>query len=272
MELKKIEFSLEQVKLIKTQIAPQATDDELKLFLYQCQRTGLDPLTRQIYAIHRKQRNADGSYTNKMSIQTSIDGFRVIAERSGLYAGQDEPVFEKNDKGELICAKVTVYRFASDGTRYPAATGVAYWEEYVQAYQGKPSGLWAKAPHVMISKVAEAVALRKAFPQDLSGLYTGDEMDQVEPEIKEKPVFEEAVVVETKSEFKLEPQNVKANNNVTYGTKEKPLITNLGFKKAMEMAAIDPTIYEKTKKKYSLHPDQDRMLKNEYYQKQIHSK
>lgn len=175
-ELVKLDFSQEQINLIKSQIAPKATDDELKLFIYQAKRTGLDPLARQIYAIHRKQNGVD-----KMTIQTSIDGFRVIAERSGDYGGQDEPVFVK-EEGKLYC-KVTVYRFRGD-VRYPAAVGVAYWDEYCPIYNGQPSGLWSKMPHTMLSKVAEALALRKAYPQDLSGLYTGDEMsqaDKIEP-------------------------------------------------------------------------------------------
>lgn len=161
---KRIEFLPEQIELIKKQIAPNATDNELKLFLYQAQRTGLDPLNRQIYCIHRG---------GKMTVQTSIDGFRVIAERSGDYAGQDEPVFTVED-GKLICCKVTVYRFRGE-QRYPAAVGVAFLNEYSA---GGP--MWSKMPHTMLSKCAEAVALRKAYPQDLSGLYTNDEMNQAD--------------------------------------------------------------------------------------------
>ena len=176
-ELVKIEYNQDQIALIKSQIAPKANNDELKLFLYQCQRTGLDALSRQIYAIHRWN-SSQGREV--MSIQTSIDGFRVIAERSGDYAGQDEPDFITDDKGKLICAKVKVYRFRND-QRYCAAVGVAYWDEYVQLDKnGNPSGLWKKMPHVMLSKVAEALALRKAYPQDLSGLYTAEEMNQAD--------------------------------------------------------------------------------------------
>jgi phage recombination protein Bet len=164
---KRIEFAPEQVELIKKQIAPNATDNELKLFLYQAQRTGLDPLTRQIYCIHRG---------GKMTIQTSIDGFRVIAERSGDYAGQDEPIFNE-EGGKIISCKVTVYRFKGE-QRYPAAVGLAYMTEYSA---GGP--MWTKMPHTMLSKCAEAVALRKAYPQDLSGLYTSEEMQQSEKEI-----------------------------------------------------------------------------------------
>lgn len=182
MELQKsnsnLTFTQEQVSLIKSQIAPKATDDELKLFLNQCTRTGLDPFSRQIYAIHRKTRDSFGNYVEKMSIQVSIDGFRAIAERSGDYGGQEEPIFDINEKGELVSCKVTVYKFRGN-TRYPAAVGVAYWDEYKQTdFKGNLTSMWAKMPRVMLAKVAESLALRKAYPNDLSGLYTTEEMAQ----------------------------------------------------------------------------------------------
>ena len=248
-DLMKIDFTQEQVDLIKNQIAPNATADELKLFLYQCRRTGLDPLTRQIYAIHRKQRNQDGSYSAKMSIQTSIDGFRVIAERSGTYAGQDKPVFNYDGNGKIQNAEVTVYRFAPDGTRYPAATGVAFWSEYVQEYQGKPQGLWAKMPHTMISKVAEALALRKAYPLDLSGLYTNDEMNQAD-ELNIKPVVVEDTI---------------DNDKYMNIDDDKPQISDSAYNKALDYAKNDSTIYAKTRKKYKLTPEQHNELKQAFY-------
>jgi phage recombination protein Bet len=176
-----LSYTKDQVELVKSQIAPEATVDELKLFLYQAQRTGLDALSRQIYCIHRNVKTPTG-WTKKMTIQTSIDGFRVIAERSGNYGGQSEPIFTEVD-GKLVSCKVSVFRFHND-VRYEAAVAVAYWEEYCQRNnEGKPMGLWAKMPHTMLSKVAEALALRKAYPQDLSGLYTGDEMAQSNEEV-----------------------------------------------------------------------------------------
>jgi phage recombination protein Bet len=167
-----IQFKEEQIELIKQQIAPEATDNELKLFLYQAQRTGLDPLTRQIYCIHRNVKTTEFGkdvWKKKMTIQTSIDGFRVIAERSGEYAGQDEPIYTE-ENGKLISCKITVYKFRGD-VRYPASVGVAYLSEYAQT-----TTIWNKMPRIMLAKVAEALALRKAFPQDLSGLYTSDEI------------------------------------------------------------------------------------------------
>lgn len=177
-----LSYTKDQVELVKSQIAPEATVDELKLFLYQAQRTGLDALSRQIYCIHRNVKTQNG-WTKKMTIQTSIDGFRVIAERSGNYGGQSEPIFTEVD-GKLVSCKVSVFRFHND-VRYEAAVAVAYWEEYCQRNnEGKPMGLWAKMPHTMLSKVAEALAIRKAYPQDLSGLYTGDEMAQSTEEVQ----------------------------------------------------------------------------------------
>lgn len=186
--IEKITFTNDQVDLIKRQIAPKATDDELKLFLYQSKRTGLDPLTRQIYCIHRKSKDQNGNWVERMTIQTSIDGFRVIAERSGDYAGQGEPEFVYNGE-KLICCKVPVFRFRNN-ERYQASVGVAFWDEYVQTDRdGKPIGLWSKMKHTMLSKVAEALALRKAYPQDLSGLYTTEEMQQAD--VKDNPVDQE---------------------------------------------------------------------------------
>jgi phage recombination protein Bet len=169
-ELQVINFNDEQTNLIKTQIAKDCTNSELELFLYQCKQTGLNPLTRQIYAIKR---------SGRMTIQTSIDGFRVIAERSGSYAGQDEPIWEDDEKGFPIKCTVKVYKFTPNfEQRYCAGVGVAHFKEYYPS----PMLLQKSMPHTMIAKVAEALALRKAFPQDLSGLYTGDEMAQSEPQ------------------------------------------------------------------------------------------
>lgn len=152
-------------------------------FLHVCRTTGLDPLTRQIYCIGRFSRGEV-----EWSIQTSIDGFRVIAERSQKYAGQDEaewltetgewvPVFVKALHGpHPLAARVRVYRH--DWTK--PATGIATWDEYAQTKRnGELTDMWNQRGPGQLAKCAEALALRKAFPQDLSGLYTGDEMDKV---------------------------------------------------------------------------------------------
>ena len=157
-------FTGEQLDLIKRTVAKETTNDELQLFLYTCRRTGLDPLAKQIYAIKRK---------GVMAIQTGIDGYRLIADRTGKYAGNDDPIFDSEEVPRR--AVVTVYKMV-DGVRC-GFTSSARWDQYYPG-KGTQSFLWDKMPHLMLGKCAEALALRKAFPADLSGIYTHEEMQQ----------------------------------------------------------------------------------------------
>ena len=165
----------EKIKLIKSTVAMGATDDELQLFLYTCERTGLDPLTRQIHFVKRG---------GKMTIQTGIDGYRAIADRSETLAGIDDPVYDTEKQQHPNKATVTVYRIIG-GERVPFSAS-ARWKEYVP--DGKIAFMWKKMPYLMLGKCAEALALRKAFPNQLSGIYTSEEMAQADsPKVETAP-------------------------------------------------------------------------------------
>ncbi|WP_431781773.1 phage recombination protein Bet [Streptomyces chumphonensis] len=159
--------------------------EELSAFLHLCQRTRLDPFSRQIYLIGRwDSRQQRKVYTP----QTSIDGYRVIAHRAAAEAGhalgyEDTLWCAKDGRWQDVwlsdappaAAKVTVVR---NGMRFSA---VARYSEYVQTKKdGGTSGLWGKMPATMTAKCAEALALRMAFPHDLAGVYTAEEMAQAD--------------------------------------------------------------------------------------------
>jgi phage recombination protein Bet len=160
----------EQTQLIATTIAPGCSSDELRLFAYACQRTGLDPFSKQIYAIRR---------SGRMTIQAGIDGLRAIAERTGELDGSHTEWCGDDGQWSDVwlstkppaAAKTTIWR---KGSSHPF-TGVARFADY-----NAGQGLWSKMPAAMIAKCSEALALRKAFPANLSGVYSTDEMEQVE--------------------------------------------------------------------------------------------
>jgi len=171
--------------LAQSGIDNDVTNAELASFLHLCQRTQLDPFSRQIYLIGRWDRKQNRKV---FTPQTGIDGYRVVAHRVVTQTGQTfgyEDTIWCDQSGQWsdvwlsdqppAAAKVTVLR---NGQRFSA---VALFQEYVQTNrEGARTGMWAKMAANQIAKCAEALALRKAFPHDLAGVYTAEEMAQAD--------------------------------------------------------------------------------------------
>jgi phage recombination protein Bet len=172
-------LSAEERELVRRTMLNGASQDDAARFFRKVERTGLDPLQRQIYALPHTSK---GKRTIRVHI--SIDGLRVIAERSGTYEGQRGPFYCGLD-GEWTdlwlsvdppaAAKVGILRRGFDEPLW----GVARWDDYVATNgRGEPNYMWKSKGPVMLGKCAESLGLRKAFPQETRGLYTGVEMDQ----------------------------------------------------------------------------------------------
>jgi phage recombination protein Bet len=181
-ETREVDMPREKVEVLKQTVARGVTDLELQLFLHACKRTGLDPFMKQIHAVKRWSAK---DQREVMSIQTGIDGYRLIADRTGCYAGSSDAEYELNDEGFPGFAKVTVTKLVNGA---PCAfTASARWKEYCQlGKDGQPTSMWKKMPFLMLGKCAEALALRKAFPAELSGVYTHEEMMQAD---EQKPAY-----------------------------------------------------------------------------------
>lgn len=167
-----LQFSNEQIQIMKKTVAAGVSDAEFFFFLEVCKARNLNPFNREIYAIPRGQ---------KMTIQVSIDGMRILAERSGKYRGQIGPDFCGPDGRWRDC-------WLSDEPPVAARVGVLredferpiYAVARYKAYAQPNNPLWKSMPEVMLQKCAESLALRKAFPQNTAGLYTNEEMMQAD--------------------------------------------------------------------------------------------
>lgn len=178
--------SREQLELLKRTIAKDTTDDEFSLFVNTAKRMGLDPFARQIHAVKRWDSK---SKCEVMAIQVGIDGYRTIADRTGVYAPGPATEFEVNAKGEIVSATAFVKKLVAG--EWHTISAAAHYDEYVQrTKEGVPTSMWKTKPRIMLGKCAEAIALRRAFPSQLAGVYTDDEMPTADAVEAQKPAKE----------------------------------------------------------------------------------
>lgn len=195
------DYSPQQMALIQRTVAKDTTGDEFDLFMEVCRRVGLDPFRKQIHCVIH---NKDKKDKRQLTIITGIDGFRAVAARCGDYRPDDEEAVYEIDPEEIsplnpkgiVKATVRAHKRDQSGEWWPVI-GTARWDEFApikdewaENEQGKwarsgkreLTGLWPTKPFGMIAKCAEAQALRKGWPEDLSGVYAPEEMARAEVE------------------------------------------------------------------------------------------
>ncbi len=165
--IKEFGWTKSQFEVVHRTYFKGMTMDDITIFGHVCKHTGLDPFLKQIYPVMRQ---------GKLTIQTAIDGYRAIAERTKRYSPGREPSFTYDKNGEPLSATAYVKKMTEDGTWHEVAA-TAYFKEYNPGI----GPFWKKMPHTMIAKCAEALALRKSFPEQLSAVVTKEEMDQAGP-------------------------------------------------------------------------------------------
>jgi len=176
----------EDVQVLKTTICRGATDAELGLFVATCKHTGLDPFMKQIHAVFRNTNvgtSQKPDWQKVMTIQVGVDGYRLIAARTGQIAGMDGPMWSPDGKDwydfpdpSAQFAKVAIYR--KDISRPFVA--ICRMDAYRQ-----DNHMWKDMGPEQLAKCAEVLGLRRACPAEMAGLPLAldtDEGDDSEPE------------------------------------------------------------------------------------------
>lgn len=171
--------NVEMLTTLRNTVAPGLTDSEFALFAEIVKSTGLNPVTKEVWAI-----KAGG----RLQLMTGINGFLRIANSHPMFDGM-EVEFDK-DGDRIVAATAKVYR---KDRRFPAVA-TAFMAEY-----GKPTPIWKQMPSVMLAKCAKSLAIREAFVQELGGLYTQEEMPAEFAPPRATTIPQEALIVSEKT-------------------------------------------------------------------------
>ncbi len=169
---------------LKNSLYPGATDDSVDMVLAYCRAAQLDPMTKPVHIVPMSVKKAGSrdQYEWRDVVMPGIELYRTKAHRTGEYAGQDEaefgPTVSQFGMHFPEWCKTTVYRIVA-GERVPYSAKVYWLESYATAKRDTdaPNAMWKKRPFGQIEKCAEALALRKAFPEAVGAQPTAEEME-----------------------------------------------------------------------------------------------
>lgn len=219
---------IDNKRLLLNTVAKGATESEFEMFLEFCKSTGLNPYKKEIWFIKTGQ---------GVQMMTGINGFLAIANRNPNYDGMEVSIEEQD--GKLISATAKVYR---KDRKYPSCATV-YFNEYFKPTKFG-NGMWEKMPKMMLQKVAKSVALREAFPQELGGLYTEEEMPDDDVKKEEKQYIYDL-------SFYHDAEKVEgiltAYKNKGYKVEGSILYTNRPIEQLKECAVVDSMVITEEK-------------------------
>ena len=190
--LKERNIDLAVWSTLQNSVFPGAKDESIILAVDYCKARKLDILKKpchivpmQVTISGEKERGADGKlYDKKIWRDVIMPGIyeqRITAFRTGQMAGQDEPVFGETISFKGVDApewcRVTVYRLIN-GERCAFSHTEYFSEACATTKEGKLNSMWSKRPRGQLAKCAEAGALRKAFPDELGGVITAEEINE----------------------------------------------------------------------------------------------
>lgn len=179
-----LDISRYAMSALRNSVFPGASDESIYMAAQYCAARKLDIFKKPIHIVPLSIRDSvTGKYETRDVIMPGIYELRTTAFRTGEMAGIDEPVFGEEKKIHGINApewcKITVYRIIA-GQRY-AFTHTEFFEEAAATKNnGELNSMWTKRPRGQLAKCAEAGALRKAFPDEMGGLMTSDEVSEID--------------------------------------------------------------------------------------------